>query len=172
MHHCHRRHTGERPFSCLKCGKRYFRKENLLVHEMRGCARVQVSKKESSYLPLSTSDASESLNHHLCCLKQQKYTCTTCSLTFNGKEELRLHVVSHTGQMPHKVNPAFAANAHRKRCVISLSSFTQCVVFFSVFHMYWTVYAQEKPDSSHDEGPQLPQTTRSEFSSYWEVTWQ
>uniref|UniRef100_A0A3Q1EEX4 Zinc finger and BTB domain containing 48 n=1 Tax=Acanthochromis polyacanthus TaxID=80966 RepID=A0A3Q1EEX4_9TELE len=33
----HNRHTGERPFGCLRCGKRYFRKENLLIHEMRDC---------------------------------------------------------------------------------------------------------------------------------------
>lgn len=106
------------------------------MHEMRGCARVQVSQKVSSYLPLSTSDASESLSHHLCCLKQQKYTCTTCSSTFNGKEELRLHIVSHTGQMPHKVNPALAAN-DRQEMVHDKSVFIHGIsIFFSVFHMY------------------------------------
>ncbi|XP_029361886.1 telomere zinc finger-associated protein isoform X2 [Echeneis naucrates] len=85
-----RRHTGERPFGCPKCGKRYFRKENLLIHEIRDCARVQT------------------------------YTCVTCSATFNGKEQLRLHVVSHTGEMPHKCSSCPEQFLYKKNLTIHM----------------------------------------------------
>ena len=38
-------------------------------------------------------------------LHLQTYNCLMCSSTFTGKEQLRLHIVSHTGDMPHKVPP-------------------------------------------------------------------
>ncbi|KAM3618344.1 uncharacterized protein V6R79_019436 [Siganus canaliculatus] len=85
-----RRHTGERPFGCVKCGKRYFRKENLVMHEIRDCA------------------------------KPQTFTCLVCSSTFSSKEELCLHVVTHTGDMPHKCTTCSEQFMHKKNLTIHM----------------------------------------------------
>lgn len=52
---------------------------------------------------------------------RQKFTCVTCSATFSGKEELRLHVVSHTGDMPHKVSPAPQTSKITSPALVSLA---------------------------------------------------
>ncbi|MEE6483603.1 hypothetical protein FKM82_013608 [Ascaphus truei] len=69
-----RRHTGEKPFKCTKCGRSYFRKENLVEHEARNCMNRT----------------------------EQVFTCTLCREVFKRRMELRVHLVSHTGEMPYK----------------------------------------------------------------------
>lgn len=79
------------------------------MHEFRDCARVQVSGRANGFRVYS--DSLEK-NSNPCV---QKFTCVTCSATFNGKEELRLHVVSHTGDMPHKVRPPVSGHSQGLR---------------------------------------------------------
>lgn len=55
----------------------------------------------------------------------QTYTCSTCSLVFKGKEELRVHITSHTGDMPYKVPPPPNLWDHQE-FVPSLACFCCC----------------------------------------------
>lgn len=38
----------------------------------------------------------------------QVFTCSVCQETFRRRTELRVHMVSHTGEMPYKVRPSLS----------------------------------------------------------------
>lgn len=160
MSHLHRRHTGEKPFGCLKCGRRYYRKENLLIHEMRDCSSALVSKENH---PFTLSPTLTMKNPQ-------------CFYFYNSRRTPASFVLLHLTQ---KKRYDCILSPTQEKCPTRYSihltkSVTEYVTnlkwiwrmsssHFAVFNMSWTIYVQEKLDSSYDEGARLPQTTCSKY---------
>lgn len=63
-------------------------------------------------------------------LSFQTYSCTRCSSTFDEKEQLRLHMAFHTGDMPYKVTLIHPCSKYQRWDSIDFQhcafSFQQC----------------------------------------------
>ncbi|XP_053158377.1 zinc finger protein 660-like isoform X2 [Hemicordylus capensis] len=94
-----KRHTEEKPYGCLECGKRFHKTDSLMSHQ-----RIHTGEKPYKCLECGKGFIQKShlTSHQHIHTGEKPYTCLECGKSFSQSANLTSHQRIHTGEKPYK----------------------------------------------------------------------